>query len=105
MDAFDNIEERIRRKEKELEAREIRARLKEIENELDKIPVTPTYKHEESATKKTRGLLQQMSDVGKFALIIFCVVAAVRFAALAGYVIMICSLAFIAYKLFVENKS
>ncbi|MFK8184987.1 MAG: hypothetical protein AB8B99_16570 [Phormidesmis sp.] len=109
MDPFDDIEEKIRRKEKELEAREIKARLKELENELEQIPVTPTYKHNEQeapATKeKSRGFLQQMNDVGKFVLIVFSVVVAIRVAAWVGFAIMMAGVVWVSYKIFLEKKA
>lgn len=105
MSAFDDIEEKILRKEKEIEAREIRARLREIESELDNIPVTPTYKHEETVAKKSRGFLQQISDIGKFVLIVFSVVVAIRVANWVGLAIMVISLVWISYKLFFDSKS
>jgi len=108
MDDFDNIEEKIRRKEKELEAREIKARLKEIENELEKIPVTPTYRHTEAAPttkEKSRGILQQMSDIGKFALIVFSVIVAIRVAAWVGFAIMMAGVVWVSYKIFLEKKA
>lgn len=108
MDAFDEIEENIRRKEKELEAREIKERLKELEKDLEQIPVTPTYKQpaETTATAaSSRGFLQQMSDVGKFALIVFTVIVAIRVASWVGFAIMVAAVAWVSYKLFLEKKS
>lgn len=108
MDPFDEIEEKIRRKEKELEAREIKARLKELENELEQVPVTPTYRHDQAASAppaKSRGFLQQISDIGKFALIVFSVIVAIRVAAWVGFAVMMAGVVWVSYKIFLEHKS
>lgn len=109
MDSFDDIEEKIRRREKEVEAREIKARLKEIENDLEKIPGSSTQKHVEVVTPttvvKSRGFLEQMSDVGKFILIIFSVIVAIRVAAWVGFAVMMGAVIWVSYKLFLDKKS
>lgn len=108
MDPFDEIEEKIRRKEKEIEAREIKARLKELENDLEQVPVTPTYKHQENTSPseaKSRGFMQQVSDVGKFCLIVFTVIVAIRLAAWVGFAVMMAAVVWVAYKLILEKKS
>ncbi len=107
MDPVERIEEKLRRREQEIEARELKARLKEIEQELEEISVTPTQKHEERAATQTkaRGIFQKIGDVGKFALIVFSVVVAIRLAAWLGTAVIIMGVVWVAYKLFAENKA
>jgi hypothetical protein len=107
MDPIEQMEERLRRREQEIEARELKARLKEIEQELEEIPVTPTQKHEEKAAASTpaRGIFQKLGDVGKFALIVFSVIVAIRLAAWLGTAVIIMGVVWVTYKLFVENKA
>jgi len=102
MDPIEEMEEKLRRREQELEARELKTRLKEIEQDLDHVPVTPTYAHKE--TPKSAGLTQKMSDVGKFLLIVFTVIVAIRVAAWAGMAIMVMGVVWVAYKLLLDKK-
>ncbi len=102
MDPIEEMEEKLRRREQELEARELKTRLKEIEQDLDQVPVTPTYAHKE--TPNSTGLTQKMSDIGKFLLIVFTVIVAIRVAAWAGMAIMVMGVVWVAYKLFLDKK-
>lgn len=102
MDPIEEMEEKLRRREQEIEAREIKARLKEIEQDLDQVPVTPTYTHTEKP--KSRGLFQRISNVGQFALIVFSVIVAVRVAAWVGMAIMVAGVVWVAYKILIDGK-
>ena len=102
MDPIEEMEEKLRRREQELEARELKTRLKEIEQDLAQTPVTPTYTHVEKP--QSRGLSQKISDIGKFLLIVFTVIVAIRVAAWAGMAIMVMGVVWVAYKLFLDKK-
>ncbi len=103
MDPIEEMEEKLRRREQDLEARELKARLKEIEQDLDEIPVTPTAK-EATGGKKPRGLSQKASDVAKFVLMVFSVIVAIRIAHWVGMAIIITGVVWVAYKIFLEDK-
>ena len=47
MDAFDEIEEQIRRQENKVEAEQLKKRLAELEKDLAETPVQPRVKHTE----------------------------------------------------------
>ena len=103
MDPIEEMEEKLRRREQNLEARELKARLKEIEQDLDEVPVTPTAK-ETTSSKKPRGLSQKASDVAKFVLVVFSVIVAIRIAHWVGMALLIAGVVWVAYKLFLEDN-
>lgn len=103
MDPIEEIEEKLRRREQAIEAREIKARLREIENDLEEIPVSPTAK-ETVVGKKPRGLFHKASNVAKFTLIVFCVVVAVKVAHWVGMMLILTGIVWAAYKIFLEEK-
>ena len=110
MTAFDDIEEDIRRREESVKARELMARMAEIEKELDKI--SPKEKAREKARevevmppeKKPGGLSKKMADVGKFCLVVVIVIGAIRLAAWVGTIVIGLGVTWMAYKLFLESK-
>jgi hypothetical protein len=121
MNPFEQVEEQIRRREKAIDAREIEARLKEIEKELEAIPVTPTHRHKEAVSKrpKTRRSLRKISNVGMFTLTVLGVTTAICLshwigltvfimgailAAWVGKAVVIMGVIWVAYKIFIGNK-
>jgi hypothetical protein len=121
MTPFEQVEEQIRRREKAIDARKIEARLKEIEKELEAIPVTPTHRHEEvvSDRPKTRRPLRKISNVGMFILTVLGVTTAICLshwigltvfimgailAAWVGKAVVIMGVIWVAYKIFIGNK-
>jgi cation transport ATPase len=123
MNPFEQVEEQIRRREKAIDAREIEARLKEIEKELEAIPVTPTHnRHEEAVSHrpKTRRPLRKISNAAMFTLTVLGVTTAICLshwigltvfimgailAAWVGKAVVIMGVIWVAYKIFIENKN
>jgi hypothetical protein len=122
MDPFEQVENKIRRREKAIDARELAARLKEIEKELDAIPVTPTYKQEEAShrSKSRRPFFHKIGNAGMFIFTVVGVTTVVClahwvgltllimgavFAAWAGKAVVIMGVIWIAYKLFLAGKN
>ena len=105
MDAFDHIEEQIRRQEDRVKARELKQRLEEIERGLVEPPVQPTTKHTEPTKTKTKPFSKKIADIGKFLLIVVTVIVAIRLAAWIGTIMMVMGITWMAYKLFLESKA
>lgn len=104
MDAFDEIEEKIRQREETLKARELKIRLRAIEQGLDDTLVQPTAKHPEVASPKSRKILKKVTEVGKFLLIVIGVIVAIRVAAWLSTLVILCGVSWVVYKLFFESK-
>ncbi len=102
MDPIEEIEEQLRRREQAIEARELKTRLKEIEQDLDQVPVTPTSRHKEKA--ESQGLSEKISNIGKFILIVFSVIIAIQISAWVGRAIIFMGVVWVAYKLFLDKK-
>ena len=104
MDAFDKIEEEIRRQEDRVKARELKQRLNELEKGLVEPPVQPTVKHTEPIQRKKASLSKKITDIGKFMLVVVSVIVAIRLAAWVGTIVMVPGITWMAYKLFLESK-
>lgn len=111
MDAFDNIEEDIRRREDSVKARELKMRLKEIEKELEAIPQRPVeqgtaqpVEAEVVSEAKTRSLYRKAKNVGLFGLIVVSVIVAVKIATWVATILMVLGITWMAYKFFLESK-
>ncbi|MEM6451056.1 MAG: hypothetical protein AAF703_12155 [Cyanobacteria bacterium P01_D01_bin.105] len=102
MDVLDKIDEKLRRKDRKVEARDIKAQLEEIANALEQLPVTSTDSPRNSLSAvTTNGLLQQMSDIGIFALMLVGGIVALRSAFWIGLAVMgIACVVWVAYKRF-----
>jgi len=97
-----NHEEELRRREKELQERELAIRMRELEAELHQEP--PLYKpvkHRES-----RGAtLTKVINIAKFVGIVVAVVVAFRIASTLAGLVMILAIAWVAYKIFMEDRA
>ena len=100
MNSQDDQENKLRRREQELQAREHAIRLRELEAEIT--PLSQTVKHQEPESSRKRWYGKLVS-VGKFLAIIVAVVVSIKIATGLASVIMVGAVAWVAYKLFLES--
>lgn len=105
MTSQNNNTEEMRRREQELRDRETALRLRELEMEISQppIPVYPTTKHE-APPSKLKQRLRQATNVAKFLGIVVAVIVAVKVAMWAATALMVGAIAWIAYKIFFDDK-
>lgn len=114
MDAFEEIEDEIRRQEDRVKARELRKRLAELEKDLVETPKAKNSSQPSEAearevdvmkpATKAGRLSKKMANLGKFCLIVVSVIVAIRLAAWIGTIVMVLGVTWIAYKLFLESN-
>jgi negative regulator of sigma E activity len=106
-------EEELRLREEALRARELQIRMRELEAELDPVPVQSkvqqarvqqgeTYKHEETSRRR-RPWYRRLPELAKFILIVIAVVVAVRLAVWLATAVLVLTVGWVAYKLFLEG--
>lgn len=106
-----NSEEDLRRREQELKDREMSVRLRELEAEAygksetaqpsaRDVEVVTDVPPTQSSIKRT---LRKIVNVGKFLAVVVAVVVAVKIAVWLAMAIMIGSIAYISYELFLKN--
>lgn len=98
-------ERELERRERELREREQAIRLKELEEELNKTDDPPYYetqKHEPQEGKLKRWS-KKLAKIGKFLGIVVAVIVSVKVAAWLTSVIIIGAIAWVGYKLFLED--
>lgn len=111
MTSNQNPEEDLRRREQELKEREMSVRLRELESEVygkpegdpsaaREVEVVTDVPPTKSSFKRT---LRKMVNVGKFLAVVVAVVVAVKIAMWLAMAIMIGSIAYISYELFLKN--
>jgi hypothetical protein len=100
MNSQDDQENKLRRREQELQAREHAIRLRELEAEIT--PLYQTVKHQEPESSRKRWY-GKLVNVGKFLAIIVAVVVSIKIATGLASVIMVGAVAWVAYKLFLES--
>jgi hypothetical protein len=100
----------LHRRQQELEARERALRLRELEAEINQPPAPPqpplyeTVKHKPAPTKRQQ-LVTQITRVASFLGIVIGVMVAVRIASILGTVVIVGGVAFVIYKIFVEERT
>ncbi|WP_299493485.1 hypothetical protein [Acaryochloris sp. IP29b_bin.137] len=111
MTANHNPEEDLRRREQELKEREMSVRLRELEAEVygksetshteaREVEVVTDVPPTKSSFKRT---LRKIVNVGKFLAVVVAVVVAVRIAMWLAMALMIGSIAYISYELFLKG--
>ena len=101
-------EDELRQREQDLHRREQEIRLRELEAELHKPepPLHKTVKHDESKRKK-KGRLRKVAKFAKYGAMVFGAFLIVRLATQLVFVlvpmIVVGLIAFIGYKLYLEN--
>ncbi len=108
-------ETELRQREAELQKREMEIRLRELEAELhQRPPATPAPQVEvqtvypgKSAKPETRWQRWQRSigNFAKFCIVLIIVLAAFRVSLLIANILIVGTVAFVAYKLFFDGKS
>jgi hypothetical protein len=98
----------LQRRQQEIEDRERALRLREIEAELyqqapPQPPLYETVKHDPPATQK-QALMKKITRVAAFFGIVIGVMVAVRIASMLGTVVIVGGIAFVIYKIFVEER-
>jgi Flp pilus assembly protein TadB len=101
-----NRDEEIRRREKEIEERERALRLRELEAEINRPqpPLYETTKHQPSESSFQQWK-RKLIRVGSFLGIVVGVVVAVRVASTLATVVMVGAIAFVIYKIFLDDRS
>jgi hypothetical protein len=99
----------LHRRQQELEDRERALRLRELESEIyQQAPAPPplyeTVKHNPAPTKQQQ-LVKQITRVASFLGIVIGVMVAVRIASVVGTVVIVGGIAFVIYKIFVEERT
>lgn len=96
-------ENELRRREQELQERERAIRLRELEAEINQPPLHQTQKHKptESSLRRWYG---KLANVAKFLVLVVAVVLTIRIATSLAFVLMVGTVAWVAYKLFFEEK-
>lgn len=102
MNSQDDKENKLRRRERELQAREQAIRLRELEAEINQPPLLQTVKHREPNSSLTPWY-GKLVKVGKFLAVVVAVVIAIRVATSLATVIMVGAVAWVAYKIFLES--
>jgi hypothetical protein len=109
MTSAHNHENELRRREKELEQRELEMRLRELESELtDQVPLHRTVKHQPKGSKFQRWQKQApkiMLFGGTILGSLVVLNVAQRIAGVLFGVMIMGTIAFVAYKLFVEGEN
>lgn len=110
-----STEENFRRREQDLKERELDIRLRELEHEIDKdsqspVEPGPTAAHEVEVTtdepnagRKKRSMTRKIMNVGKLFVLMCVVIAAMRIAYWLATLIMVGTIIFTAYMLFVKG--
>lgn len=106
MDAFDEIEDQIRRQENKVKAQELKKRLAELEKDLVETPAQPRVKHVEVAepASESRLISKKWSDWGKFCLMVSVVIVSIKLATWIGTVLLLGGMSWAFYKMFLESK-
>jgi hypothetical protein len=97
-------DEAFRRREKELEERELALRMRELESEINQPPLHPTSKHQPPETKLQRWK-KQATRIALFVGIVVGVIAVIRIAAVLSSIVLVGAIAFVIYKLVLENRT
>ena len=102
-------EQELQQKAQELKRREQEIRLRELEMEVNQPepPLYRTVKHDAPDRKKRKKWLRKLTNTGKFGLMVFgsflVVVVTWRIAALLVPMLIVGAIAFIGYKLYLDN--
>jgi Flp pilus assembly protein TadB len=110
MDFQNTKNEELRRREKELQAREHALRLRELEAEIDQqpstnqLPISLTIQHQEPE-RAIRHRSRQALNVAKFLGIVVAVVVAVRIATWLATAVLVGGIVWVAYKIFFESNT
>lgn len=102
---YHSREDELRRREEAIKEREIQVRMRELEAELDPTPIHPTTKHKAVSEKKGRLWYKRIPNVFKFFLFVIAVIVAIRIAAWLTTTILILSIAWVGYKVFLDSGS
>jgi Flp pilus assembly protein TadB len=104
MHSQDDQEKELRRREEELQKRELDLRLRILEDEINKTtPLHQTTKHQEGK----KALQRRMGTIGKvatFLALVVVVAIAVKVAFYVASIFIVAGIAWIAYKIFFDNK-
>ncbi|MEG4342626.1 hypothetical protein QUB70_04950 [Microcoleus sp. A003_D6] len=107
MNSPDKKARELRHKEQELRKREQEIRLRELEAEIDRsVPAYRTSKYEEPDSQVNGKLKQWRRKIiaaAQFTGIVIAVVVAVRIASWLATAVIVGGIAFIAYKMFIEE--
>jgi hypothetical protein len=98
-------EEELRRREEVLKARELEIRLRELEAEIEKQhepPVQPTRKHAQKSPKELVWY-QRLPNVVKLGVVFVAVIVAVNIAHWLATIVIVGTIAWVSYKLFLES--
>ncbi len=98
-----NPEEELRRREKELQAREHALRLRELEAEVNLPVLMPTEKHQEPAGKLQRWK-RNVIVAAKFFGIVVATFVAVQVASVLAGVVLVGVVAWVIYKVYFEER-
>ncbi|MEO1093910.1 MAG: hypothetical protein AAFX01_03300 [Cyanobacteria bacterium J06638_28] len=101
---YPSREEELRRREEAIKAREIQIRMRELEAELDPTPVHPTTKHKTTSKQKSQLWHKRIPNIVKFFLFVIAVVVALRIAAWLTTAVLVLSIAWVGYKVFLESN-
>ncbi|MBD2310383.1 hypothetical protein H6G20_01635 [Desertifilum sp. FACHB-1129] len=104
MNSPDDKAKEFERRERELKEREQMIRLREIESELYQPASTPVYsttKHQ--PPEKTAKRWKKLANIGKFFLLVVAVIVGMKVASWLAGAIIVGSIAFVGYKLFLEG--
>lgn len=93
----------IQRLERELQERERKIRLRELEAEINQPPLYPTTKDKPSE-KSLKQRYKTLVNVGKFLALVVVVAVTFKIAIALASVILVGAVAWVAYKLFFESK-
>lgn len=92
----------IQRLERELQERERKIRLRELEAEINQPPLYPTTKDKPSE-KSLKQRYKTLVNVGKFLALVVVVAVSFKIAAMLATVILVGGVAWVAYKLFFDG--
>lgn len=104
MNSPDDKLKEIERREQELKEREQIIRLREMEEELYQPPLSPTHsttQHQPAEKAPKRG--KKLVKIGKFFLLVVAVIVGMKVASWLAGAIIVGSIAFVGYKLFLEG--
>jgi hypothetical protein len=93
----------IQRLERELQERERKIRLRELEAEINQSPLYQTTKDKPSE-KSLKQRYKTLVNVGKFLVLVVAVAVTFKIATTLASVILVGAVAWVAYKLFFEGK-
>jgi hypothetical protein len=94
-------EAELRRREESLKKREVDIRMRELEAELSNPAVLPTSQQPKTGLNH-KLWYRRLNRVGQFFLLVIGVIVAVRVAAWLATLLLLLSVSWVAYKLFLE---